>query len=66
MKQSHEGIFFIAILDSFCRPPIAIVFYAGYKAKEHIVKGRLDTIIEATKDQPFPFEHLVYVGDFMK
>jgi precorrin-4/cobalt-precorrin-4 C11-methyltransferase len=45
--------------------PIAIVFYAGYKQKEHIVRGQLDTIIEATKDKPFPFEHLVYVGDFM-
>ncbi len=46
--------------------PIAIVFYAGYKEKENIVRGRLDTIIEQTKDKPFPFEHLVYVGDFMK
>jgi precorrin-4 methylase len=46
--------------------PIAIVFHAGYKQKEHTVKGRLDTIIEQTKDKPFPFEHLVYVGDFMK
>jgi precorrin-4/cobalt-precorrin-4 C11-methyltransferase len=45
--------------------PIAIVFFAGYKQKEHIVKGRLDTIVEATKNQSFPFEHLVYVGDFM-
>jgi len=46
--------------------PIAIVFYAGYKQKEHIVRGRLDTIIAQTQDKPFPFEHLVYVGDFMK
>lgn len=46
--------------------PIAIVFHAGYKQKENIVRGRLDTIIEQTKDKPFPFEHLVYVGDFMK
>jgi precorrin-4 methylase len=45
--------------------PIAIVFYAGYKQKEHIVRGRLDTIVAATKDKAFPFEHLVYVGDFM-
>lgn len=46
--------------------PIAIVFYAGYKQKEHIVRGRLDTIIAQTKDKSFPFEHLVYVGDFME
>ncbi|WP_319408302.1 SAM-dependent methyltransferase [uncultured Desulfosarcina sp.] len=45
--------------------PIAIVFHAGYKQKEHIVKGRLDTILEAMKGKDFPFEHLVYVGDFM-
>ena len=46
--------------------PIAIVFHAGYKQKERIVKGRLDTIIDKVKGQPFPFEHLVYVGDFMQ
>jgi precorrin-4/cobalt-precorrin-4 C11-methyltransferase len=46
--------------------PIAIVFHAGYKQKENIVKGRLDTIVAETKDKPFPFEHLVYVGDFME
>lgn len=45
--------------------PIAIVFYAGYKEKEHIVSGRLDTILEQTKGKEFPFEHLVYVGDFL-
>jgi precorrin-4/cobalt-precorrin-4 C11-methyltransferase len=45
--------------------PIAIVFHAGYKDKEHIVRGRLDTILQKTKGQEFPFEHLVYVGDFM-
>ncbi|MEZ4526442.1 MAG: SAM-dependent methyltransferase [Desulfobacterales bacterium] len=46
--------------------PIAIVFYAGYKDKEFIVRGRLDTILKETQGQDFPFEHLVYVGDFMK
>ena len=45
--------------------PIAIVFYAGYKDKEHITRGRLDTILKKTQGQNFPFEHLVYVGDFM-
>jgi precorrin-4 methylase len=46
--------------------PIAIVFYAGYKDKEYIARGRLDTILQKTRGQNFPFEHLVYVGDFMK
>jgi precorrin-4/cobalt-precorrin-4 C11-methyltransferase len=45
--------------------PIAIVFHAGYKDKEHITRGRLDTILQKTQGQKFPFEHLVYVGDFM-
>ena len=46
--------------------PIAIVFHAGYKDKENILKGRLDTILQQTRGRAFPFEHLVYVGDFMK
>jgi len=45
--------------------PVAIVFYAGYKEKEHITRGRLDKIVQKTRGQKFPFEHLVYVGDFM-
>jgi precorrin-4/cobalt-precorrin-4 C11-methyltransferase len=46
--------------------PIAIVFHAGYKDKEHITRGRLDTILQKIQGRKFPFEHLVYVGDFMK
>jgi precorrin-4/cobalt-precorrin-4 C11-methyltransferase len=46
--------------------PIAIVFYAGYKDKERVVKGTLDTILEQVRGEEFPFEHLVYVGDFLK
>jgi len=46
--------------------PIAVVFHAGYKQKENIVRGSLSTIVEQTNGKPFPFEHLVYVGDFMK
>ncbi len=45
--------------------PVAIVFFAGYKDKEHITRGRLDTILQKTQGHDFPFEHLVYVGDFM-
>jgi len=48
------------------KTPIAIVFYAGYKQKENKIAGRLDTILEKTKGMDFPFEHLVYVGDFME
>ncbi|MBU1054207.1 MAG: tetrapyrrole methylase [Proteobacteria bacterium] len=45
--------------------PIAIVFFAGYKEKEHIIRGRLDNILQKTQNKKFPFEHLVYIGDFM-
>ncbi|MCD4807365.1 MAG: hypothetical protein K8R13_07330, partial [Methanococcoides sp.] len=45
--------------------PIAIVVYAGYKDKERVIRGRLNTILELVGDERFPFEHLVYVGDFL-
>ena len=45
--------------------PMAIVCYAGYKDRENIIYGTLDTIIEKTKGEKLPFEHLIYVGDFL-
>ncbi len=45
--------------------PIAIVLFAGYKDKERIIYGTLDTILEETKGEKLPFEHLIYVGDFL-
>jgi precorrin-4/cobalt-precorrin-4 C11-methyltransferase len=45
--------------------PIAIVLFAGYKDKEKIIHGTLDTILEKTKGEKIPFEHLIYVGDFL-
>ena len=45
--------------------PIAIVLYAGYKGKEKVIEGTLDTILEKTKGDKLPFEHLIYVGDFL-
>ena len=45
--------------------PMAIVCYAGYKDREHIIYGTLDTIIEKTEGDKLPFEHLIYVGDFL-
>jgi len=47
------------------RTPIAIVCYAGYKDRENITYGTLDTIVEKTKGEKLPFEHLIYVGDFL-
>lgn len=45
--------------------PIAIVLFAGYKEKEKIINATLDTILEKTKGEKLPFEHLIYVGDFL-
>ncbi|MEW6378576.1 MAG: SAM-dependent methyltransferase [bacterium] len=45
--------------------PIAIVLYAGYRDKEEIIHGTLDTILEKTQGGKLPFEHLIYVGDFV-
>lgn len=46
--------------------PVSVVFYAGYREKEYRISGNLDTILKKTEGEEFPFEHLVYVGDFMK
>ena len=45
--------------------PIAIVVYAGYKEKERVIKGTLESIMDKVGDEKLPFEHLIYVGDFL-
>jgi len=55
LKQSYPG-------DT----PIAIVSYAGYKDRQTVLKATLDTVVEATSGGRLPFEHLIYVGDFLK
>jgi precorrin-4/cobalt-precorrin-4 C11-methyltransferase len=46
--------------------PVAIVCHAGYHDKEKVISATLDTILDTTKDMELPFEHLIYVGDFLK
>ncbi|MFW5489768.1 MAG: SAM-dependent methyltransferase [Desulfovibrio sp.] len=46
--------------------PIAIVSYAGYRSKQKVLEATLDTVIEKTSGGKLPFEHLIYVGDFLK
>lgn len=43
--------------------PVAIVCYAGYKEKEYVIRGTLQTILDKTQNEKLPFEHLVYVGE---
>lgn len=45
--------------------PIAVVCHAGRSEKHTLLRETLDTIALATQGQELPFEHLVYVGDFL-
>jgi precorrin-4 methylase len=44
--------------------PVAIVANAGYREKEKIIRGTLDTIGEISKGEELSM-YLVYVGDFL-
>jgi precorrin-4 methylase len=46
--------------------PIAIVSHAGLKEKEAVLHATLDTVVAKTSGGKLPFEHLIYVGDFLK
>ena len=46
--------------------PIGIVLYAGYKEKESVIRGTLKNIMNKVGDEKLPFEHLIYVGDFLE
>ena len=45
--------------------PVEIVLFAGYRDKQKVIRATLGTILEKTKGKKFPFEHLIYVGDFL-
>lgn len=45
--------------------PIALVSYAGYKGKERVIKGTLETILDKIGDEKELRLYLVYVGDFL-
>ncbi len=46
--------------------PIAIVSHAGYQGQEQVIAATLDSILERVGNAELPFEHLIYVGDFLK
>lgn len=75
-KHQATLVFFTMFLDMeevikklrthyFSETPVAIVLFAGYKDREEIIQGTLDTILEKTKGRKLPHEHLIYVGDFL-
>lgn len=45
--------------------PIAIVMHAGVADKQEVIKATLDTLPAKAKGLELPFEHLIYVGDFL-
>lgn len=54
LKQNYPG-----------HTPIAIVLYAGDNEKQSVLQATLDTIVEKTADLTLPFEHMIYVGEFL-
>lgn len=46
--------------------PIAIVSEAGSVQKQSVLQGTLDTIVAKTGNGKLPFQHLIYVGDFLR
>ena len=45
--------------------PVAIVTHAGFSEQENVIRGTLETIAEQTRDMDLPWQHLLYVGDFL-
>ena len=45
--------------------PVALVVCAGFNEKERVIQGTLDNIVEKVGNEKLPFEHLMYVGDFL-
>jgi len=45
--------------------PVAIVCHAGRSGGQAVRRATLDTLVDAAGREPLPFEHLIYVGDFL-
>ena len=43
--------------------PAALVFHAGYAAKERVLRGTVADILQKAGDKRLPFQHMLYVGD---
>jgi len=46
--------------------PVAIVSHAGSWDEQDVIEATLDSLLERVGDRELPFEHLIYVGDFLK
>jgi precorrin-4/cobalt-precorrin-4 C11-methyltransferase len=45
--------------------PIAVVMYAGFKEKQKVIKGDLETIESMINPETLPMEHIIFVGEFL-
>ncbi|WP_299454809.1 SAM-dependent methyltransferase [uncultured Pigmentiphaga sp.] len=45
--------------------PVAVVCHAGRAEKQEILRATLDTLVDVAGRRELPFEHLIYVGDFL-
>lgn len=46
--------------------PVAIVCHAGDAARQEVLRATLDTLEDVASRRELPFEHLIYVGDFLE
>ncbi len=46
--------------------PAALVLYAGESQRQRVIRATLDTLEAAVHGVELPFEHLLYVGDFLE
>jgi precorrin-4/cobalt-precorrin-4 C11-methyltransferase len=65
MKTEFENLIKKLSVNYPPQTPVAVVLYAGYQEKERVIRGSLKTILGQVKDEGLPFEHLLYVGDFL-
>lgn len=64
--RNKLGKFVDTLLKSYGpETPVAIVFHAGYSQKERVMRGTLGDIMAKMQGQKLPFQHLLYVGDFL-
>ncbi|MBN2321465.1 MAG: tetrapyrrole methylase [Acidobacteria bacterium] len=45
--------------------PISIVLYAGFKDKQAVIEGTLETIESKVQPDALPFENIILLGDFI-
>ncbi len=58
---------FVNSLRKYYAPetPVAIVCNAGYAKREEVMRGSLGSIVKKVEGSRLPFQHLLYVGDFL-